>query len=454
MQSTSTTPTYALRILLLLLILAAGISSIIGSGSTQDQLYDKARTFPKYTSPRHVRTGEMVLLDARNSDFINFNEPGGIDTNWKIKSQPTGSRATILSSSVFFQRYFIPDIDGTYTLELSTYKDGGSDQYASIPVNIYATSANAIPDADPGPLQSVAIGERVQLHGSGHDVEGENLSFKWSGKDAHLLSGTESASPFFTASNLKYYDFILTVSDSTHTSKESALFVPVDPEEGSRPNSITEPDIYTAPGTTVTLDGSASYDPYQRAITYQWRVFYAPETPTLANPNSATTTFTPETEGNYLFVLRTNNGSSGNLRDIINHNTYTQDRLVVHVRSNWPPVAVSSTDMDAEVSSTVTLDGSASHDPEGNGLSYHWRVFSGPFGSMSRISPDDGANTTFTPDLPGTYLIQLVVNDGELDSAPDVTVIRAHSNGPDALSVLTALPYAPVSFPVKRTVHK
>ena len=71
----------------------------------------------------------------------------------------------------------------------------------------------------------------------------------------------------------------------------------------------------------------------------------------------------------------------------------------------------------AKAGDVVTLDGSGSIDPEGEDLLYKWEL-QGPKGSKAELKGKDSKSPTFTPDLPGTYVIKLVVNDGKLDSKP------------------------------------
>lgn len=66
----------------------------------------------------------------------------------------------------------------------------------------------------------------------------------------------------------------------------------------------------------------------------------------------------------------------------------------------------------------VALDGTASTDPNGNALSFHWAILSSPAGSTATLSDLNAPAPTFTADRPGLYVVQLVVNDGVVDSAP------------------------------------
>ena len=75
-------------------------------------------------------------------------------------------------------------------------------------------------------------------------------------------------------------------------------------------------------------------------------------------------------------------------------------------------------------------------------ITFEWTFILAPEGSAATLSGADTANPTFTPDVDGSYVIQLVVNDGLVDSTPDTVVIIAIfrnsiSLSPDPLALLT-----------------
>ena len=90
-----------------------------------------------------------------------------------------------------------------------------------------------------------------------------------------------------------------------------------------------------------------------------------------------------------------------------------------------PPVANAGPDQTVFVTQAVTLDGSASSDIEGDPLTYQWSFVSRPGGSTAALSSPTAVNPSFTADKAGTYTVQLIVNDGTLDSAPDTVNIVA-----------------------------
>jgi hypothetical protein len=82
----------------------------------------------------------------------------------------------------------------------------------------------------------------------------------------------------------------------------------------------------------------------------------------------------------------------------------------------------------------VQLDGSTSFDPDGDNIAtYAWSVTSVPAGSaVTGVSDPAIAKPTLTPDLPGDYTVELVVNDGKTDSAPATYVVTYENTAPVA----------------------
>src|SRR5690606_1357430 len=74
---------------------------------------------------------------------------------------------------------------------------------------------------------------------------------------------------------------------------------------------------------------------------------------------------------------------------------------------------------------TVTLDGTGSHDDDGDPLVYAWTL-EGPDGSTVSLSDPLAAQPTFTPDLAGAYTATLSVTDGEYTSPSDSVTITVN----------------------------
>jgi hypothetical protein len=311
---------------------------------------------------------------------------------------------------------------------------------------------NTTPIANAGPDQEVQWGSIALLSGAGSfDVEGDLLSYQWRilrqpEGSAASLSDSAAVSPNFNASTLGEYEFELVVSDGETTSQPDivvitavdAPVVQLDPYRPDVHNPNDEPRIeapinddpinYVPPllvnnapvanagpdqsaklGDAITLDGSNSSDPDGDVITYVWQVEKMPEgtAVTLNNPTDARPDFTLMASGSYEFSLTVSDGELA-----------STDTVVISTE-NLPPVANAGNDVEIMMYETISLDGSASYDPEGAPITtYSWSIFSSPDGSPA-LSDANTKTPSFTGTAPGVYLVDLVVNDGELDSPPD-----------------------------------
>ena len=135
-------------------------------------------------------------------------------------------------------------------------------------------------------------------------------------------------------------------------------------------------------------------------------------------------------------VFDLTSGESGQYLNQIwgNRVVYTDDRngdLEIYMteftltQNNLPPIANAGSDQTVNVNSVVSLDGSLSSDPDGNPLTYLWAFTAMPTGSTATLSDPAAQNPKFTADKPGDYTVQLIVNDGYVDSNPATVTIQA-----------------------------
>jgi hypothetical protein len=135
-----------------------------------------------------------------------------------------------------------------------------------------------------------------------------------------------------------------------------------------------------------------------------------------------TPTFTVDRAGDYVAQLIVHDGTVNSVPDTVFISTV-----------NVAPVANAGPDQGGKaLGSLVTLDGSASSDANGDPLTYSWSLTSRPAGSAAVLANPTSVTPTFTVDLAGIYVVQLIVNDGTQSSAPNTvniyTVVRITTN--------------------------
>ena len=285
---------------------------------------------------------------------------------------------------------------------------------------------NSAPVADAGPDQTISIGNTVSLDGSGSsDADGDALTFAWrivsrpAGSAAELSDPTVVA-PSVTVDESGSYVFELIVNDGIQDSAADTVTLST---QNSAPMADAGPDQSVFVGDTVQLDGGASQDADGDALTYRWSLSERPagSTATLSDPSRALPTFVVDLSGTYVAELIVNDGSEDSALDSVTVTT-----------QNSAPVADAGPDQSAFVGDTITLDGSASTDVDGDGLHYAWFLTAIPDGSTAVLSDPAAINPSFDIDLPGTYVVQLTVNDGALDSAPDSVMVSTENSAPVA----------------------
>lgn len=96
---------------------------------------------------------------------------------------------------------------------------------------------------------------------------------------------------------------------------------------------------------------------------------------------------------------------------------------------NIAPYAYAGDNQSVATGSTVNLDGSTSGDANGDFLTYRWSILSKPAGSAAALSNASSVTASLVPDVPGDYLLGLVVSDGVLTSPLSMTKVGAISSG-------------------------
>jgi hypothetical protein len=169
-------------------------------------------------------------------------------------------------------------------------------------------------------------------------------------------------------------------------------------------------------GYTVNLDGGASSDDntLPEELSYNWSFDSTPagNTATLNNADTATPSFTPNVSGEYVAQLIVTDDADNASEPV----------LVTLSSLNMAPAGdATATPMLPILGQAVSLDGSASNDPDGDTISYQWTVTSKPVGSAASLTNATSVTASITPDVSGEYVLTLTVSDF-LEAGTPVTV--------------------------------
>ena len=284
-------------------------------------------------------------------------------------------------------------------------------------------TANVAPTANPGPSQNVVVGAVVSMDGSASkDSDGGSLTFKWAliGKpigSAASLTNPTYPNPKFTADLAGNYVVSLVVNDGKANSTVATVSVTATVANAAPvANAGVNQNVVIA--STVTLDGTASTDANNDSLSYKWVLQSKPATSsaTLAAATSAKPTFKADVAGTYVATLVVSDGKA---------NSELAAVSILASATNLAPVAKPGVNQSVVTGTKVSVDASASSDPNGDSITYRWSLLFKPAGSTATLSSATTASATFTADLAGTYLVGLTVNDGKVDSPVVVLTVTA-----------------------------
>ena len=365
-----------------------------------------------------VFVGNTVPLDGSHSSDAD-DDP--LSFQWSFVSLPAGSSAALSDPSAVSPS-FIVDVAGDYTLQLIV-NDGLAD---SAPDTVTISTQNSQPVADAGPDQTILVNSLVQLDGTGStDADTDPLDFHWTfltvpvGSTA-TLSDPTSATPSFTADLVGSYELQLTVTDGSVASDPDSVIIHA---FNTQPLAHAGPDQTVFVTDTVQLDGSGSSDADSDPLTYQWTVLSLPsgsgaslDDPTAVNPR-----FVVDQPGTYAAQLIVNDGLEDSDPDTVTIST-----------QNSQPIANAGPDQTVFVTDLVQLNGSSSSDVDNDPLTFRWGFLGKPSDSTTSLDDPTSPTPSFSVDHPGSYTLELLVNDGTIDSDPDTVTISTQNSRPVA----------------------
>ena len=369
-----------------------------------------------------TKIGKVAKFSAENSTAADGQK---LSYQWEIVYQPAVPTVSnsVIGDATKIKAYLIPDTTGIYEVSL-TVTNIENKLTATKKLNIIVESLlrNSAPVAIIStPLPSYALEQLVRLNATAsYDSDNASvLNYQWTIKPpttASITSITKFDSEFFEfkANALGDYLITLEVTDGK-LSSETWTKITVT-SQNIVPIANAGSDQIVAVNLALALDGAASSDPDGNAsdLSYQWSLVSKPSTSNyddLSNPSFVSHSqfnFIADEVGEYVLALQVFDGIDNS----------TLDQVYIEVTENQRPVAMLPNDIVVNSNGYQKIT-TESYDPEGMSLKYIWQLISVPENSAAEIlTTQNSSYASFSSDLPGTYTIQLVVNDGIQDSLP------------------------------------
>jgi hypothetical protein len=285
------------------------------------------------------------------------------------------------------------------------------------------------PFAAAGPDQVVLPGAAVTLDGTAsQDFDGTIESYAWTqiAGTPVTLAGADTATPSLTApASSGTLTFQLVVTDNEGKTGTDLVDVIV-----NRPPVAAAGDDLTIPtDLPATLDGTASFDPDGFIAGSQWTQIQGAPVQLLNAGTPVASFIAPPAAGVLVFQLT-----------VTDQLGFTStDTVVANVFLNLKPVTNAGQDRIVRPGASVTLDGTASHDPDGTIASYAWTVttcltITGPC-DLSLSGADTATPQFQAPASPGIIALQLTVTDNVGAATTDTIQISVFVQPPTAAIV-------------------
>ena len=189
------------------------------------------------------------------------------------------------------------------------------------------------------------------------------------------------------------------------------------------PNAGPNQTVYA--GDSVNLNGTAT-DADGDTLTFAWKFLTAPDgsKAVLAGSTTSKPSFVPDIAGTYRFSLIVDDGKASNGQSVVVITAVTKSV------SNIAPVANAGSNQSVTVGASVSLNGNASTDANGDALTYSWFFVTKPSGSSASLSGATSVSPSFTADVAGSYVIGLTVNDGKVSSSQSSVTVTATATAP------------------------
>jgi hypothetical protein len=378
-----------------------------------------------------------------------------IASTWSIVARPAGSVASIASPSA---GTFVPDLPGTYTVQLVATDQGGHSSAATTSLAVGACSASPVvaigatyfapPGGDAGGAQPL-VGDRIDLGatvtpGACGAATSGTFTYSWTllskpaSSSADLLPPGSAAPSFVADVAAGTYQVAVTVTDGLGNQATTFRTFAISPCGSQAPVPVIANGAAAMVNTygALTLSGSAAVEnagcPARLFVapgTLAWTLVSAPMggTALWSGQSGADVAFSPQapSQGTPYRVALTATGSNGAVGppayiDVTASTCGAQAPSVGAVTAAPEPptvgipVALAATVSDADTSGACGL---------ADALTWSWTLTAAPAGSAAAILGPTLASPSFVPDLAGSYQVSVTVTDGTGRTAVGVVAV-------------------------------
>lgn len=410
--------------------LALGLSGCGGGGgsATVEPLNQQNQPPVAKAQLSHTnqQIGGLLKLDASLSTDP---EQDSLSYSWQLTG-PDG-KAVILTNTSAVTTQVITTLAGEYIAELKVTDSKGASSKQQQKITVSAQPA--ITAAIIG-VKSASQGQLLAYSAELNSLELEQPQYQWQLEQKPLLSKINPSSLQGLNTTLQPdvpgdYVLKLTVTDNKGIALTGQITISISAiGNNAAPSAVIGLDKTSIKiNEKVKLSASQSSDPEGKPLTYQWEILQSPTgaVVSFSAPSALETDLMVNLAGFYKLQLTVSDGERKATQELM---------LQADTQNQAPRAEISSSQKKIRPGDTVKLSASAS-DPEGDVLSYQWRLGIKPRDSQAKLTAPTAATTDLTVDLEGDYVIWMQVSDGEKKSFPKGVKIEAYHNFAPEVSI-------------------
>jgi hypothetical protein len=217
--------------------------------------------------------------------------------------------------------------------------------------------------------------------------------------------------------------------------------------------------VQLAIGNAIDFDASASIDPDGDALRFEWSVTVRPagSTASVTSSAAARARFVPDILGDFTLLVRAIDSRGAAAERSVVVNVTHQAPLPAVAASINPAGPPSTTNLSAPVGYEVILNASSTTDADGDALSFTWELSARPGGSSAALGSISGPATLFAPDVLGTYVVRMRVQDARGAYSDHLVNVEVNNRRPTISFAANATPIpiisvAPIRVPIGATL--